>query len=88
MEHTREQLSQSTQHAIERLMRQPLESLETAARTGVCVTVSIGIAGFGDGNDSIEQLIQSADRMLYAAKTRGRNRTVVDAQMIGNARTP
>ena len=27
MEHTREQLSQSTQHAIERLMRQPLESL-------------------------------------------------------------
>lgn len=61
---------------------------ETAARTGVCVTVSIGIAGFGDGNDSIEQLIQSADRMLYAAKTRGRNRTVVDAQMIGNARTP
>jgi diguanylate cyclase (GGDEF)-like protein len=56
---------------------------ETAAQTGVCVSVSIGIAGFSATNDSVHGLILAADRMLYAAKTQGRNRTMSDATSPG-----
>jgi diguanylate cyclase (GGDEF)-like protein len=52
---------------------------EAAAQTGVCVSVSIGIAGFSPANDSVHGLIMAADRMLYAAKTQGRNRTMSDS---------
>jgi diguanylate cyclase (GGDEF)-like protein len=58
---------------------------ETAAETGVSVSVSIGIAGFSQANDNIHGLILAADRMLYAAKTQGRNRTVSDAAVTGAA---
>jgi diguanylate cyclase (GGDEF)-like protein len=41
------------------------------------VTVSAGIASFGDGMDSPEALLRAADQALYQAKTRGRNQVAV-----------
>lgn len=43
---------------------------------GVSVTVSIGIAVFPDHGDTPEALIARADRALYHAKRKGRNRVV------------
>jgi diguanylate cyclase len=43
------------------------------------VTVSIGIAQPRAGNDDVQWVIEAADKALYAAKQRGRNRVVVAA---------
>ncbi len=40
------------------------------------VTVSIGLDTRGEGTDSVDDLISSADKALYRAKTQGRNRVV------------
>jgi two-component system cell cycle response regulator len=43
------------------------------------VTISVGIASYGqDGRDSLEQLMNIADKRLYMAKESGRNRVVVN----------
>ena len=44
----------------------------------ISCTVSIGIAALGAQNVSCEELLQQADRALYAAKHGGRNRVVLD----------
>jgi diguanylate cyclase (GGDEF)-like protein len=41
----------------------------------VSVTVSVGIAGYRDGN-TLDDVIQHADLAMYAAKSGGRNRVV------------
>jgi diguanylate cyclase (GGDEF)-like protein len=43
-------------------------------RNSVSVTVSIGVAEPGEGQATPEAVIQAADRALYRAKDRGRNR--------------
>jgi diguanylate cyclase (GGDEF)-like protein len=53
---------------------------ETVKQTGVTAGVSIGIARFSRINDSVEQLMFAADRMLLAAKVHGRNRIMVDEE--------
>jgi diguanylate cyclase (GGDEF)-like protein len=40
------------------------------------VTVSIGLASPGGGKTDPEKVIKAADKKLYTAKKRGRNRTV------------
>ena len=42
------------------------------------ITVSLGIAGYRDG-ESIEELIERSDANLYKSKTEGRNRSTSDA---------
>jgi diguanylate cyclase len=60
-------------------IRKRLESTELAlGNSAVAVTASIGIAGTGSEGEeemlSPAALIDRADRALYSAKTRGRNR--------------
>jgi diguanylate cyclase (GGDEF)-like protein len=52
---------------------------ETLDQTGVGATVSIGVASFNEANSSIDLLLASADRLLYAGKMQGRNMTMIDA---------
>jgi diguanylate cyclase (GGDEF)-like protein len=42
------------------------------------VTVSMGVTEFGgDRDDTLQELLHRADRALYQAKERGRNRVVI-----------
>jgi diguanylate cyclase (GGDEF)-like protein/PAS domain S-box-containing protein len=52
----------------------------------VSVTVSVGIAGFRDG-DTLDDVIRHADLAMYAAKSGGRNR-VVDYDQLAGSETP
>jgi two-component system cell cycle response regulator len=45
----------------------------------VPVTISIGVAASGAGNDTPDVLLKRADQALYRAKRDGRNRVVADA---------
>ena len=55
----------------------------------VSVTVSGGIASFGpDGRDDFEQLVETADKRLYAAKQKGRNRIVMREGKVANDAEP
>lgn len=50
-----------------------------AAGATLPLTVSIGIASYGaDGTESVDQLVNVADRRLYLAKQNGRNRICVN----------
>ena len=53
--------------------------------TQVSITVSVGIAGYRDG-DTIDDVIRHADLAMYAAKNGGRNR-VVDYDHLAEAET-
>ncbi len=46
------------------------------------LTVSIGVAQFAPG-ETLASLMERCDRALYAAKRRGRNRTVTEVQLDG-----
>jgi diguanylate cyclase (GGDEF)-like protein len=54
------------------------------------VTISIGVSSFGPGRQSPLSIIQAADRALYQAKTRGRDRVAAceeEGSAGGDART-
>ena len=51
---------------------------EALQRAGVEITISLGIAGYNNNNHTPQKLIQAADKALYQAKERGRNRVEVD----------
>jgi two-component system, cell cycle response regulator len=52
------------------------KSFQIAPQQMVPVTISIGLAGLGDTNDTLEKLLKRADSALYRAKREGRNRVV------------
>ena len=62
-------------------MRVAVESLRMSAPDGqhVPLTLSIGVAEKGEGIADMNALINRADDSLYAAKTQGRNRTVLNS---------
>ncbi|MBI9047126.1 MAG: diguanylate cyclase, partial [Anaerolineaceae bacterium] len=41
------------------------------------VTISLGIAGYNNGETTVDELLRAADKALYSAKTQGRNRVIV-----------
>jgi two-component system cell cycle response regulator len=70
----------STGTKIAERLRAAIESLsiETSAGVAVPVTASIGVATRRPG-ETLEALVERADRAMYAAKTSGRNRVVAAA---------
>src|SRR5690606_23706194 len=69
------------QRVGERIRQQIAEKEFLVANTDemISVTVSIGVAGLLQPQDTVEALMKRADRALYEAKTGGRNRVVAPA---------
>ena len=61
----------------ERIRKAIAAQLFDAERRRIAVTISAGIAGIEGSSDTLERMIQRADRALYAAKEAGRNRCLV-----------
>jgi diguanylate cyclase (GGDEF)-like protein len=68
-----EQTLAGAEQAAERL-RAAVEALALPHPGGGSITVSIGVAGLGDGTCAPDALFETADQALYAAKEDGRNR--------------
>lgn len=67
---------------VDRLRESVAEiSIPTSDGRAVSVTISIGIAMFAD-QQQIDRLLLDADRALYLAKERGRNRIVLAERSI------
>jgi two-component system cell cycle response regulator len=64
--------------AAERLRRSVCASpfIVAGQQSELEVTVSIGVACTGDGEDTVETLLKRADEAVYEAKAAGRNRVV------------
>lgn len=67
----------------ERVRREIEVCAHPEVEPGQSITVSIGVAS-ADGNESFQQLYGAADRKLYEAKVRGRNRVVFNPDMTEN----
>lgn len=65
--------------AVAEILRKTVASLAFAGRTPPAVTVSLGVAGYLASNESLHDILNEADRQLYAAKAAGRN-----CVMVGN----
>jgi diguanylate cyclase (GGDEF)-like protein len=50
---------------------------EDGARVPVRLTASVGVAGMPENAESVEGLVEKADKALYDAKNQGRNRVVM-----------
>lgn len=59
--------------AAERMCRLIAESRVVSAAGEIRITVSIGVSQLGKENCSLDEMISSADKALYAAKDAGRN---------------
>jgi len=60
-------------------IREAIAADRIEARTGsIVATISVGLADALPEQDTLDQLIQRADRALYRAKAKGRNCTEVD----------
>ena len=66
----------SLEHALvvaERLRAALAALVVDTSRGPFQVTASVGVAGFGGGDESLDEVLARADASLYAAKSRGRN---------------
>ncbi|MCW3018483.1 MAG: diguanylate cyclase and metal-dependent phosphohydrolase [Solirubrobacterales bacterium] len=61
------------------------ELREEFARDTVPVTASFGVAGFGSDGETAASLLRAADEALFAAKTNGRDRTVIYSRLLPSA---
>jgi two-component system cell cycle response regulator len=55
------------------------EPFHAAPGAELRVTASVGIATLGGAHDTLQMLLERADRALYEAKREGRNRVVAEA---------
>jgi len=62
--------------ALAEVLRKTVADLQFANRTPPTVTISLGVAGYLAGSDSLHDILNEADRQLYAAKAAGRNRVM------------
>jgi diguanylate cyclase (GGDEF)-like protein len=65
--------------AVEAIARRIIESVNEAGRNfpGVGLGASVGIAYFERVPDSVEEILQRADRAMYEAKAQGKGRLVI-----------
>lgn len=52
------------------------ERIRHCAETSIPMTISLGVAEFKQGEDTLESLLKKADQALYSAKQAGKNRVV------------
>lgn len=63
--------------AVAEILRRTVASLAFAHSTPPSVTVSLGVASYLASSERLHDILNEADRQLYAAKAAGRNRTMV-----------
>ena len=61
----------------ERVRKEMMKISFTGNESNFAVTVSCGVAEFNKNYESINELIDAADRGLYEAKNGGRNKTIL-----------
>ena len=63
-------------HDVRALAERLRATIETNEVDSVSVTVSLGVSALRFGAENPEELLEQADKCLYAAKRGGRNRVV------------
>lgn len=63
--------------SVAETLRKTVAALAFEHRTPPAVTVSLGVAGYRPSSESLHDILNEADRQLYAAKAAGRNRVMV-----------
>ena len=69
--------AQEVTNLAERLRLSIANSKNLIGDIAIEVTISVGIAAFKAGGDSLEAVMNKADQALYLAKSKGRNQTVI-----------
>lgn len=79
-------LLNTTQENAEVVLERAREQIETLSspenngRARRRVTISVGVSGLTDRMESLEDLIETADKALYQAKSSGKNRVVTSTE--------
>ncbi|MDB5613639.1 MAG: hypothetical protein JWQ22_1292 [Devosia sp.] len=68
--------------AVAEILRKTVAVLAFENRTPPTVTVSLGVASYLASSESLHDILNEADRQLYAAKAAGRNRVMVAGQPV------
>ena len=63
--------------AVAEILRKTVATLAFENRAPPAVTVSLGVASYLASSESLHDILNEADRQLYAAKAAGRNRVMV-----------
>ncbi|SFC21287.1 diguanylate cyclase (GGDEF) domain-containing protein [Devosia psychrophila] len=71
--------------AVAEILRKTVAVLAFENRMPPTVTVSLGVASYLASSESLHDILNEADRQLYAAKAAGRNRVMVSATAVRRA---